>query len=215
LTAPVQNQISCFFGRKGSGKTTLVGRYLEHVDRFVVCDTLNEYACGKIFTNLGDFARYAKKQGAGPIRAVVRFGSDDEFERLARMVQVIGETSGDILFVIEEADIRCSPQFIPPAMDQLIRYGRHWNVSLVAVSRRPAEISRHFTAQADTIIAGQTYEPRDLDFFRARCGEEFASKVSALPRYQFALWGEKIRADRPRKKTRLTENSESDINSAD
>lgn len=201
MTAPVQNQIIAVFGRKGSGKTTLVQRYLATVPRFVVADTLAEYTVGTVFTNLKDFARAAKRAGSGKLQAVVRIGSDEEFDALSAMVRIIGEQA-PVLYAIEEADIQCSPQFIPPSMDRLVRYGRHWRVSLLVVSRRPAEISRHLTAQADTIVAFQTFEPRDLDFFRARCGGDFAESIAGLNRYKWRIWGEPLTAEARKRKMR-------------
>jgi hypothetical protein len=192
LTAvPVQNQIIAVFGRKGSGKTTLVQRYLAKVRRFVVADSLAEYTVGTVYHDLRDFARAAKRAGAGKLQAVVRIGDDEAFDTLSAMVRVIGEVA-PVLYVIEEADIQCSPQYIPDSMDRLVRYGRHWRVSLLVVSRRPAEISRHLTAQADTIVAFQTFEPRDLDFFRARCGGDFAESIAGLKRYTWRVWGEPL-----------------------
>jgi DNA helicase HerA-like ATPase len=189
----MQNRIIIVQGKKGSGKTTLCNEMLESEKRYIVVDSLREYTCGTTFESVQEFAGFAKTKMRGKIQSVVRVGTDDDFDKLCRIVKVLGEVK-PILYVVEEADIRCSPTYLPASLDQLIRYGRHWGVSLLAISRRPAEITRHLTAQADTIIAFQTFEPRDLEFFRKRCGLDFARDVARLKPHRFIVWGDMPKA---------------------
>jgi hypothetical protein len=129
--------------------------------------------------------------------ATVKVRDDETFERALRCAQYVGPVE-PLTVLIEEADLRCSPQYMVPALDKLIRYGRHWGVSIVALARRPAEISRHLTAQADTIVSFQTVEPRDLDFFRARCSDAFAELLPRLEPYAWVSHGDPLGIDNGR-----------------
>ncbi len=67
--------------------------------------------------------------------------------------------------------------------DQLIRYGRNKNVSIITGCRRPAEISRNITAAANKIMALKTNEPRDVDYFSGTVFGERAYELLTMPEF--------------------------------
>jgi hypothetical protein len=95
--------------------------------------------------------------------------------------------------VIDEVDRYMSPWNTNPDLKEIINYGRHRPVSLLAIARRPAAVARELTASADCIIAHQTTEKRDLEYLAS------FMDVSPLPTLKpfewlasapFSLWGD-------------------------
>lgn len=68
-----------------------------------------------------------------------------------------------------------------PCFDQLIRYGRNKNVSIITGCRRPAELSRNITAAANQLYAFKTHEPRDIDYFQGTIFGDRAFELMRLP----------------------------------
>jgi hypothetical protein len=178
-------------GRKGSGKTTLTRSLLHDEKRYIIADSLNEYDAPQIAATESEISRECEKKLNGKLRLCIKVGSDQMFDAACDAAYITGKVK-PVLFVIEEADMRCSPSYVTPSLDRLIRYGRHWGVSILAVARRPAEVTRHLTAQADTIAVFRTHEPRDLEFFKQRCGEEFARALPKLKQYHYVTWGDEL-----------------------
>jgi len=56
------------------------------------------------------------------------------------------------LVVVDEADTICSPSSISSKLKWLINYGRHLDVDLICVSRRPARVSKDLTSLAEYTI---------------------------------------------------------------
>lgn len=185
----MQNRIICIFGRKGSGKTTLARAMIKREPRYIIADSLNEYDAPMTATDERELADHVRAKLQGKLRLCVKVGNDAMFDAACDAAKIAGSEK-PVLLVVEEADLRCSPAYVTASLDRLIRYGRHWGVSILAVARRPAEITRHLTAQADTVIAFRSVEPRDLDFFRKRCGEDFARRLPNLKRYRYITWGD-------------------------
>ena len=120
-----------------------------------------EEGFGHTFYDMADFLSELQLTETWPERSVLRL-DDGDFSRLAEVVYRVG----NVLFCIEEVDLYATPHEIDHWLSRLVRHGRHRAVELLVVSRRPAEISRHLTANADEIFVGQFHEPRDLLFFR-------------------------------------------------
>jgi Flp pilus assembly CpaF family ATPase len=83
------NRIILIFGRKGSGKTTLARKMLETERRVIVLDTLNEYTVGKIYARPEDLAAEVQRRPAGPVKATLRIGEDEDFETACRLARAL------------------------------------------------------------------------------------------------------------------------------
>ena len=85
-----------------------------------------------------------------------------------------------MVFGIEEVAMLCTPSYQPPALDRIIRLGRHRRLDVVWTAQRMAEVSRRITSATDLFILFAHTEPRDLDAIAARCGPEVADQVAGL-----------------------------------
>lgn len=147
----------------------------------IVFDPLGEYP-GKIFYHLGELLRYAR--GRARFFAVYRpRDARAEFPWLARIAYEVGS----LCLVAEEISWAISPAKMPPEIEILIRYGRHRDVELLGISRRPAEVNRDLTANANELYIFRTHEPRDLKYFRDVIGS-VADTLPNLPPFTPHVW---------------------------
>jgi hypothetical protein len=95
---------------------------------------------------------------------------------------------GNLMFVAEEVDQATSAGFAGREFGQLLRRGRHRKVSMIGITRRPAEIPRELTANAGRIISFRATEPTDVQYFRKCMGATAAAVVPRLPRLTGLAW---------------------------
>lgn len=166
-------------GRRGTGKTTVARFLLKDKLSFVVFDVFHEYNLpgSKIFTEFSAWLDEMEIRGAWG-RDVLRV-EDSDFPAVSQMVFRIGGVS----FLVEETDLFCNPYQIEPFLSRLIRHGRHKSVDMICVSRRPAELSRHLTANADTLFISRFVEPNDRQYLQSY-GIDLA-QLDSLPEFHF------------------------------
>jgi len=180
-----QAKIICIFGKRGSGKSTLAKKFLRGKKRVIVFDPLGEYD-GERFENLGALLRHVRSRA----RFFAVFRPRDaraEFPWLARIAYEVGS----LCLVAEEISWAISPAKMPVEIETLIRYGRHRDVELVGISRRPAEVNRDLTSNANEVYIFRTHEPRDLEYFRKVIGSA-ADGLPNLPPYVPHVWKDEI-----------------------
>lgn len=146
----------CILGRKGQGKTTLCRKLLSESRRAVVVDVLNEYNMPVIGI---DELVALKKQSDFRVRVCC--------EDLAEVPLALARLPTRSLVVLDELGLYSGPTQPMPELERLYRFGRHLEVRLVAVARRPTELPRIVTALTDCWAIFKTTEPRDLAFLRA------------------------------------------------
>jgi len=68
-----------------------------------------------------------------------------------------------LIFGIDEVDKLCSPRMISASLQDCIEYGRHYGQGIICATRRPSQVHRSITANADYIAVFATTEPGDRD----------------------------------------------------
>jgi DNA helicase HerA-like ATPase len=192
----VQNTVTVLVGRKGTGKSTLVSEIIAERPCVWVIDSMGEYdekrgKCEVIFWDEDEsspdrvLASSRKREFRLSIRAL---GTDDNLDAM-RLCYALAEERRNSLLVVEETSLYVSPVSLPDEIAALVRYGRHRELDLVFVARRPAELHRDLTANADCLVTFQTQEPRDLDYLRVYYGDE-AYSLARLPPYHIKVFGD-------------------------
>jgi DNA helicase HerA-like ATPase len=161
------------FGKTGSGKTYLTRNLINDINNCVVLDVFNEYR-NLESVNVNDIDRYEKCR-------VVAYNHQVEDIFLDNILELENRT-----IIIEEIDRFCSPHYIDERLSYLVRYGRHKNLSLIGISRRPKEIHKHLTANANYIISFRMHEPNDLKYFR-EINDSFANSLQHLKQYEYKI----------------------------
>lgn len=183
-----QNTVTVVLGKKGSGKSTLVGEIIQDEPRVWVIDSLAEYGKERGLEVCSEWEECVSAIEDSPSRSKFQISirllhEDDNLD----MIDLCYDAAGDInarghnsLLVIEETSLYVAPTTLPDEIAQLIRYGRHRQLDLVFVSRRSAELHRDLTANADVLVTFRTTEPRDLQYLSAYFTPEEIEKIKTL-----------------------------------
>jgi len=182
----MQNEIGVILGRKGTGKTTLCRWLLKRAQKTLILDTLgDDYGNGCICDNGPEFREYAARVRDGEgFTVILRPQSDADVGAFF----AVARASARCWIVVEEIDRYCTAGAIEDEnLNWVINYGRHRELNLIGLARRPARVNRSLTANADWIISHQTTEPRDLQYL-----SEFMpiDEVPSLERGEWVMWGE-------------------------
>lgn len=190
------------FGRRGSGKTTLIRSLIPKLKKpVVIIDIL-----GNFDPDSPEGAKWTREQkGVNHAEWVqtedyqeALLALDDYHRKPAEHSGYIVVRDGDIdravdymcsalwairggTLVIDEAD--AIKEKDAPCFNEAIRYGRNKGIDLITGCRRPAEISRNVTAGADIAYCLTTQEPRDIDYYRDFLGENVAETLARLPQH--------------------------------
>jgi hypothetical protein len=163
------------FGLKGVGKSTWV-QYMMGLPQFrhshLVYDVCREHS--------GTLTTYVPRHRSGD---EARAELDGAVERL--VTQQERDMRPDVL-VVEEVSRFCGPHSRPPpALYELIDLARHYDVGLVTVARRPAQVHSDLVDLADNSVyfrlTGKN-DRRALD----RTLDGLSDVVRNLPKYRFA-----------------------------
>lgn len=178
----MKNEVIFVSGQRGSGKTYWVRDFIRGLPRYILYDALSEYEGPSRFTDIEGLLEFCKaNRNAGFFEAI--FDPLDPTDELTFhfFCRIAGEIK-NLYVVIEEIDLHATPYNNPAELQKLIKYGRHYGINVIGVSRRPAEVSRLFTSQATRFVLFKQIEPRDITYFRAIIGPQ-ADQLPDLPQF--------------------------------
>lgn len=184
--------IICFFGKRGSGKTTAIRGQLNNCKPpVVILDVLGNFDQATLEKNgvqatqtesisdcLLKIAEYVKTKKPEYKILVLKTASPNDAANY--ISAALWEAHGGTM-VLDEIDSISMAE--AECFDQLIRYGRNRGVDVITGCRRPAEMSRNITAAAGQVFCFRTNEPRDLDYFQATAFGDRSSQLMELPNY--------------------------------
>jgi len=170
-------KIYLIFGKTGSGKSTLAKKLLADFERQIIIDPQFEYSEGTIFNDILELQCYHFEYRPETFKYICRFDKDLDYEFLFRWVYIIG----DCVLLTEEAEQYISPRSTQGDFLRLVRYGRHKNISIIGIARRPTELSIDFRSQVNKIISFKQTDPTDIE----RMESLGFSGVENLPDYEF------------------------------
>jgi hypothetical protein len=181
--------ITVVLGRRGCGKTTLIQGLIESKPRLLVFDTLAEYgSSGTVFRESAPFVRFVESRQFAQFRVVYQpvnsDSLDEPFSDFLRVAWIVGQ----VTIVCDEIDSVSKPSSVPAQLARNIRYGRHRGVSVIAASRRAADVPRLLTSQADELISFNQTEPRDIDYIEDFAGKEMAQRTARLPKFEALVY---------------------------
>ena len=153
-------KVILILGQTGSGKSFLTAKIRQKAKRLLTLDPKGEYS-GQVFYDFVTLATFISDKNLwdkGNFNAVARFRSQIDERSFFRMAN----TMSNFLLCIDEAEIYLDPRKSDEHFMEMVRYGRHQNISILAVARRIPEISIDFRAMATNIISFKQIEPGDL-----------------------------------------------------
>lgn len=184
----LQNKVIGILGRKGSGKSTILQRYLRRCPRFLLFDVMGEHRwVPNTLEDLDEvdrFLAWAETKRYAAARFIPNEPIAGDFAEVCEMVY----ETGSLTFAVEEVPLVARAGYLPDEFARVVRLGRHRHINLGWTAQRAAETPRTLTAMTDLFVVLSTAEPRDLDAIADRCGADVAAKVSRLPLHGFVVW---------------------------
>lgn len=173
-----QRKIILIYGKTGSGKSTLAKKILKKYDRVIICDARAEYD-GVIVDCFEDFLNYVLNKEKFTV--CCRFDEDLDYDYLFKSIYEVG----NVLLLLEEAEIYISPYVKRSDFLKLVKYGRHRDINILGVARRTSELSLDFRSQVDVIYTFKQTETKDLKIL-SDLGFNI-DKVQALNEFEFEM----------------------------
>lgn len=135
-----------FFGRTGSGKTTLARTFLRLSDKpFVVFDPKHRYTDGSVPV----VTQYAKRKREQIVRAPANLTGADESYFWDEQFFKVWRDGGRILYVDEVTLVNPSSRILLPEYSRCIKTGRERGVGVWNGSQRPKDIPSAVFTEAE------------------------------------------------------------------
>lgn len=189
-----RNQIITIISRKGAGKSVMM-QYLTLLNPkscfiFDPTGSLEPFKNRVIFDYeiYGDsgFKKLCNKIGTRlyyqKIDIVIR-----NCENVENILEIIYYNMQGVAIVIDEIDL-CYKPFISneSILYKLCNFGRHKEIDLIGVARRPANVPRALTSQSDFIFLGiHNKEPRDESYLKEFISKQALNDYNSIALYEF------------------------------
>lgn len=178
--------VICFFGRRGSGKTTVIkGQLQDCKSPIIIIDYLGNFQDPQYIQTkkISECITLLKDNLNRDDKLIINLQTHDYNLAADYLSAALWECKGGTL-VLDEVDgiDMCDA----PCFEQIIRYGRNAGpkngVHIITGCRRPAELSKNITAAANKFYCFQTHEPRDMDYFGELFGDRAWELLKMEPR---------------------------------
>jgi hypothetical protein len=189
---PTQRRVKIVVGPTGSGKTRWARNYLRDKSRILIADADFKELEGVEFTppagpGFEALCAYLEKYQSKSSFFRARYTPyESEYPLMCDLARVLGPVD----FVIEECDRFPDPKYCQE-YEEIIARGRHWGISITALSRHPTAIPimlrRETSSPGGSIIAFRHNEPADIEWFRAVMGNA-ADEIQNLKQHEFIEW---------------------------
>lgn len=181
--------IRTVFGRRGSGKTTLIKNRIRESPRVAAFDITGEYCeIGEVANTAMMFVEALEQRAEKPFRVVFYPDGEPDWNLAFDYFLRACWAARNLLIVADEIDQLASPTQVPPTLYRNLNMGRHRGLDLIAASRRPANVPRLLTSQSDEIIIFNCSEPNDVKYIQDFAGKQFALACQSLPIHHYLLW---------------------------
>lgn len=191
-----RNFIAVVTGRKGSGKSHLLGRYARLFPRRLVLDFTGEHRhdvpAALVAWSLTDCLRILRHVARHPRWTVVAELHPDDVPQLLAAIIPMGQGTG-YSQAIGGMAIECGElNEIAPNHAGMTREvaamfsrGRHHWLSVLAAARTATEINKLATSQADVICAFRQHQEADVHRIVQLMGDRAASALHRLQQYEY------------------------------
>ena len=179
----LDNEIIFVSGQRGGGKSYWTKHHARSLPRCIIFDSLGEYQVDRRIHDIEEFVDFLIEDKNDSSIFQVAFDTHrlrEDFPYFCRAVLA----RGNLYVIIEEVDLFCKPLSTDDEFMQLIKYGRHYGIQLIGVSRRPAEVGRDFTSNATRFINFVNREPSTVKYFRSLFGDH-ALDIPNLQKYHY------------------------------
>lgn len=175
-----KNNISLILAAKGSGKTILANALALSQEKpvFVITPIKSGWDMQR-----GDLLNVDDIEELHATTTHIYETKYDDFEPLLREILEIK----NICVVIDEVDIFSTRAIShQTSLYEIVNLGRHNEIDLIALSRRPSDMPTTLRAQADTLYLGRVgKEVNNKKYIKEWIGDDYAEWASAADPYTF------------------------------
>jgi hypothetical protein len=185
-------------GKRGMGKTTEMARLLSTCSGGVVFfDSLSKHESVLpgyvVISQPRQMKDYLRRNHQRRFRILYqpRTGDlDQHFQACCTIVKAFGT----MILAVDELDKLCGDRWgslrMPTMFYELVNYGRHHRVSMLATARTPVQVPRGFTSECSFMRLFRLTEERYKKYFEEYIGVADANRLPGLDKYQFLLWSD-------------------------
>jgi len=158
-------------------------------DRIVIFDINVEYNFltkkGYIlFYEFDDFKEYVKNNYDSEIKAIIQFDNLDDYQYSLELCYTIGS----IIIVLEEVHQYSNSFSTVPELEKIIRFGRHHQISVIAITQRFTDLSVLIRQNLDLIVFFRCSTANDVRMFKEyEYINVYAEKIATLKKGDFIL----------------------------
>jgi hypothetical protein len=186
--------VTLLLGRRGMGKTTEMARLLSLCTGGVIffdtlskhTDVLPDYA---VISEPHSLVAYLKVNRGRRFNVLYQPRQGDLDRHFAQVCTIV-RAFGWMILGVDEIDRLCGqrfgPSWMPPALYELVNYGRHCRVSMIATARRPQGVAAGFKSEA-VLRVFRLKDGKAIDAIQEEIGEENVAKVRTLPKFFYLL----------------------------
>lgn len=187
----IENNITAFVGRKGTGKTFRMARMFCAQRRAVLYQPVRVNSecdqCATHITDDGDLQSvFDVIRTQEQFRVIYKVPDSDIVATQRREVYtsilplaVECYNVGDMTLFIDEAHLICNQMTIDPELRRVLLLARNNQLSIAWVAQS-MEVHRDLRRNTDDFYFTRITEPGDLDKIAERCGDRTAERVAAL-----------------------------------
>lgn len=163
-----QTDIITVAGQRGTGKSEFAKKYISDLTiPFIVFDPNAEFV-----TQFPSNTYVPKTEGV------------EEFSKFCASIW----KRGNMIIVIDECEEFLQERRpLPPYAAQIVRRGRHRGIGVIAITRRPAELSKTVISLSNYVILYRFFLPNDIKYLSEFIGNT-AEKLPTLPDYHFMVY---------------------------
>ena len=183
-----------FLGSRGAGKSTLMYYNINKISRFLIYDPLDQplyrqfetYHAGT-YRELVDRVREVAKGGSGrrgmKLRYVAYNDSDDEFERICRLVD---KAPIPFIFIIEEIASHIRGHTMTKYFYRLVRMSRNEKKGIWLTTQHPKMVPPKLRNNIDVVYCFALWEPESIDYAQKWLGKGYDPK--SLEPFGYYMW---------------------------
>lgn len=153
-------------GMSRCGKSFLGRMCMDNYPRVLIIDIMNEYSGLPTVRSIPALIKALRANAnKKEFELVYQFGLSEKnkIETFNQICQIVFYFK-NIHLCIEECDSYCTVQKIPEWWANLLRRGRHHNVSLTMSTQTPSNLNKMCVKQAEQIFIGMLKEQNDLNY---------------------------------------------------